>query len=327
MRRAFAALTALLAVSCSGPSPKPPTAPGDIPGTNNAVTPIPTVHPLVGIWTGSAQVMTCSGPVCSEWVSQPEPPDVFHLTVIDQGGSFTALLDTDTRPNLTVELFGVAQPDGSIRFHGSTRPPASLAWQTADVHAFEIRVDPESGLAGSFNYSTIWKTGTSTVTGRILGAKRRQSLPTEECGNPNGRSCFTGTWEGWFIVRTLHRCVDCENTKVGREERFNLTLVEEDGLVRGTVLVHDFVPLSGQRTGTHALFSGMRPTVACGYPGFDVTVLCSEVIEDLSVSLDQYGRMSGTLRYSREGWDGNYTGTFHHGFDATGELWNVVRVK
>jgi hypothetical protein len=94
------------------------------------------------------------------------------------------------------------------------RPPASLSTQTADVHAFEIRADAESGLSGSFNYTTFWKTGTSTVTGRIL------------------------------------------------------------------------------------------VTVACGYPGFDVTVLCSEVITHMSVALDQYGRMSGTFRYSREGWDG-----------------------
>ena len=281
----------------------------------------------MGVWSGSAQVMTCAGPVCSEWVSQPEPPDVFHLTVIEQGGSFTALLDTDTRPHLTVELSGVAQPDGSVKFNGSSRPPASLSTQTADVHAFEIRADPESGLSGSFNYSTFWKTGVSTVTGRILGAKRRQSLPTEKCGNPVGGNCFTGSWEGYFIVRTLHRCIDCRYAQVGMYERFNLTLDQENHVVRGTALLHDRVTLSGERTGTYALLSGMRPTVACGYPGFDMTVLCSEIIEDLSVALDQYGRMSGTFRYSREGWDGSYTGTRHHGFDATAELWNVVRVK
>ena len=62
-------------------------------------------------------------------------------------------------------------------------------------------------------------------------------------------------------------------------------------------------------------------------PGFDGDLICSEVIEDLSVSLDRFGRLSGTLRYAREGWYGGSSGTSHYKFAVTGDIWNLVRVK
>jgi hypothetical protein len=87
------------------------------------------------------------------------------------------------------------------------------------------------------------------------------------------------------------------------------------------------VPVTGQSSRDTATLDGRIGPVPCGYPGFDVTIVCSEVIEKLSMTLDQYGRMVGTLRYSREGWNGSSGGTTYYSFAVTGELWNVIRTQ
>ena len=137
-------LAALIAASCKGAAKPGPTAPGDPSGVIDTPAPRAAVNPLVGSWSGSAQVMTCAGPACSEWVTQPEPPGPFQLVVVEEGATFTALLDIDVRVHLTVELRGVPQPDGSVKFSGSSRPPPGLAYRAADINTFEVRLDPES---------------------------------------------------------------------------------------------------------------------------------------------------------------------------------------
>lgn len=322
-------LVTLLAASCHGAAKPGPTAPGD--PTGGIATPgsRPAVNPLVGSWSGSAQVLTCTGPVCSEWVSQPEPPGPFRLVVVEQGAAFTALLDIDLRPHLIVELDGVPQPDGSVRFRGSSRPPPTLASRRVDINAFDIRLDPESRLSGSFSYTTLWKTGASTVTGRILGAKRRLPLPTSNCDSGHrGQSCFNGTWEGDFIIRSLDRCSgECDWGEPGRDMRLNMTLLESDGVLAGSALAWDYLTMTGRTTRTGALLTGRGPTRPCVRPGFDGDIVCSEELDDLSVSLDQFGRLSGTLRYAREGWYGGSGGTSYYNFAVTGEIWNLVRIK
>ena len=324
------ALAALLATACGGEAKPSPTSPSDPHGGIEIPTARPAVNPLVGSWSGSAQVLTCAGPACSEWVTQPEPPGPFQLVVVEQDASFTALLDIDVRVHLTVELSGVQQPDGSVRFSGSSRPPPGLSSRTADVNAFEVRLDPESRLSGSFSYTTLWKTGSSTITGRILGAKRRLPLPTQDCDSGRGGrlSCFNGTWEGDFIIRSLDQCSDwCVWGEPGRDMRLNLRLVETDNVLSGDALVWDWLTVTGKTTRTGALLMGRGPTRPCVRPGFDGDLVCSEVLDDLLISLDRFGRMSGTLRYAREGWYGSTSGTSHYKFAVTGEIWNLVRVK
>lgn len=106
-----------------------------------------------------------------------------------------------------------------------------------------------------------------------------------------------------------------------------LTLSESGETLSGNALSWSRVPVTGRVSGATASLDGRIGPVPCGYPGFDVTIVCSEVIEKLSMSLDQYGRMVGNLRYSREGWNGSSGGTRHYSFAVTGEFWQVVRTQ
>jgi hypothetical protein len=316
-------LVAVLAASCNGTTKPGPTAPGDPAGGIDTPAPGPAVNPLVGTWSGSAQLVTCSGPACWGGWQNPEP---FQVVVVEQGAAFTALFSIDF---YTVELNGVPQPDGSVRFSGSSRPPPSLAYRTVDVDAVEIRLDPESRLSGSFSYTVLWETESTRVTGRILGAKRRLPLPTDDCDSGDrGQSCFTGTWEGHFIIRSLDQCGgDCDSGEPGRDMRLQLTLLESDGVLSGSALVEGYLTVTGRGTRTGALLTGRGPTVSCAPPGYGDDVICSEVLEDLSLSLDQFGRLSGTLRYAREGWHGGSGGSSYYNIVATGDIWNLVRIK
>jgi hypothetical protein len=309
---------------CSSPSQPATTSTVESPGA-------PSAHPLAGLWVGTGQALSCSGPTCSSWVTYPMPPRPFTLSVLENAGRFTALLDIEVIGHLQLELTGQPQADGSVLFSGSARPPAQQMTGTADMHRFEVKLDPVSGLAGDFAYSVLWPTGTSDVSGRIVSAKRTLVSPREGCGawTQGGRGCFGGSWNGGFIITSVDRCDGgsiCKSSiKVGNDQRLDLTLDESGAVISGRALAWSSVPVTGATDHVTALLDGRIGPVPCGYPGFDVTVVCSEVIEKLSISLDQYGRMIGTLRYSREGWNGSSGGTQYYSFAVTGELLNVVR--
>lgn len=329
--RLSALVLALVAlVSCGSPA-QPSAAPPPVPTTPVAPA---AVHPLTGMWIGTAQAVTCSGYYCSPWVPYPLPPKPFSISVIEQGGRLTALLDIDVWVHLQMELTGAPAADGSVVFSGSARPPQASRTGTSDMHRFEVRLNPATGLAGDFAYTLLWSLGPTDVTGRIVSAERNRGSPTEGCDGwtASGKGCFQGQWSGAFLVTAVERCEGgslCTggNVEIGADHRLQLTLAEVGEVLGGDALVWSRVPVTGRTQRATALLDGRVGPIACGYPGFDVTVVCFEVIENLSVSLDQYGRMVGTLRYSREGWNGSSGGTQYYSFAVTGELWNVVRTQ
>jgi len=151
--RTYAGLLCLLAIAHACGSDTRPV------GNPLSPTPVPDMTSLSGHWIGTAQVLTCDGPACSPWVTYPGPPRPFSLVVLDQGMSVEALLDIDVRVHLNVELTGERQEDGSVIFTGGSRPPEALDSRTAEVDGFVIQRDPATGLAGTFQYRVMWKTG------------------------------------------------------------------------------------------------------------------------------------------------------------------------
>ena len=308
----LAALTTLVAVAaCS--SPAQPTASQATPSSR----PGQPINLLVGTWTGQAQALTCAGTACSLWIPYPLPPEYFSLTVIPDGEALRGLLDLRADGDIVVELTGAARPDGSALFAGSARPPAGFHSQTADVEALEIKLDPTSGLTGSYTYSLLWNTGTSVMTGRILSAERRPAGPAFS---------FAGTWEGDFSVTSVQSCENCFE-RPGRPHRLNLVIDQSGGRLTATALAFDYLPLSGLAVDRTARLSGESRAPSCLNPGFDASLVCREAITDLSISVDQLGRMTGTITYEREGWSGSSTSPAKpYALKVTGDLYNLMRV-
>jgi hypothetical protein len=309
MRVGALVLVGILA-TCGCDSPARPTS---TPAGSVVQGPLPVASDLEGMWVGTAQLLTCAGPACTSSISQPEPPRRFSLTVLDERPGFVALLDLDVRVHLVLEVIGTQGPDGLVTFKGSLRP-VNLS-QTADVDAFEVRLDPATGLSGTFTYRLLWPSGTTTVTGRIVSAERRLLSSLRD---------FGGQWSGDFVVTDLQQCVGpC--MKVGSDSRLNLTLSQSGTGLSGQALVFHTLPVVGTVTGVSALIDGERPPTSCGYPGFDVTTVCVETIHNLQISLDRFGRMIGTLEYAREGWNGSSGGPSYYSQRVRGVLSNLLR--
>jgi hypothetical protein len=304
------AISVLLVVTACGRSPSStPTLP-------TPVVVAPARDALVGMWTGTAQVLTCAGRACSPWVTQPEPPRRFSLTVIEDAGQYVALLDLDVRVHFVLEVAGTRQPDGTIRFTGSHDDPIGST-RDVDVDAFDVRIDPLTGLAGEFTYRLHWNTGPSEITGRIVEATRRS---IESIRN------FDGVWIGQFVTTAIRRCDGTCNWTVGGANRLILSLTGNTA-AGGRATVWSSFPVSGSTAGATALLAGQSPTVSpCPNPGIDAILICAESIRDLSLSIDRFGRLVGTLDYARDGWSGGSTSLArYYAVDVSGTLLDVVR--
>src|SRR4029450_1289294 len=87
-----------------------------------------TLKSLAGMWTGSMVIATCVGPACQG--GGPARP--FSVTMLD-GDHVEPLLVLDPQVNLTVEVAGDRQPDGTVRLRGSFRRPLRSTLNAAVV--------------------------------------------------------------------------------------------------------------------------------------------------------------------------------------------------
>ena len=80
-----------------------------------------------------------------------------------------------------------------------------------------------------------------------------------------------------------------------------------------------FVPLDGSISADGATLSGENIVEPCpwDYEGN----ICTQRIRNLSVTVDDFGRMSGTFEYFKEGW----SGSLHYRYTITAELRDVIR--
>jgi hypothetical protein len=301
-RLMLAALAAAVA-ACSAPPPTP--MPSRVLGT-------PKSNTFAGMWTGTMQITTCVGPACAGGgISRP-----FSVTMLD-GDRVEALLVLDAQVNLTLEVAGDRQPDGTVRLRGSFRDPLR-SWRNVDVDYFDLRVDPLTGLAGDVSYKLPWDTGTSAATARIVSATRRLL---------DSIRSFDGQWVGEFATTDVFRCEGLCSWTVGRTNRLNLTLTANGGIVGGQALAWASFPVSGPANGVTALLAGQSPTVdPCPNPGFDADRICSESVRNLSMSLDRFGRLTGTVEYARDGWSGSSSSiSRYYAIAVKGELLNLIR--
>jgi hypothetical protein len=290
---------------------------GEIPSASRGATLPPDDAATLagGTWTGEIRFDGCSGSPCGVVGFGTS----YQLVVRNAGrGSVNALLRLELE-QIVVDLAGPTEADGSVRFSGSFQSAGPTNFtQRVDITHFVVRPDGGTGLTGSFEYTSEstspYGSQVAVRTGRILSGTRR--TVTASPGD------FQGSFRGAVAVR--HCDGDCEYAKLGAEMDSQWNFVQTGTSVTGQLLLwiggSMFVPLTGVASGAQLRASGEAARATC-QAEYDSAPACSERIRDLSVTVDEFGRLRGTFEYAREG----FSGFRRYRYTAAMEFWTVIR--
>jgi hypothetical protein len=272
------------AASCSGspinPTPPPPTHEPPAPGAS-----------LIGVWEVQYRVTTCQGyRGCGPSMGQIRRGS---LRLAAAGSTFQGVFTIGVRD--AIDIAGPMIEDGDAVLKGFR--PAALPTDD-EVEITRLRVQKSgTGLSGDLDYTVrgpanaaFW--GLARITAEIVSAERTRKSSELDAN-------FTGTWEGYFVVRD---CAFvgwdwCYPHNPEQVHWFTLKLTQTGSHVAGTMVAPLDIPVTG--------------IVSAGV----LELRGSETDSDRSVRItswstrrDPFGRMSGTFGFMYE-WPGVGDGT------------------
>jgi hypothetical protein len=265
----------------------------------------PAAFDPAGLWVGTIEVDTCTGLGCVE-----HRAGSFSLNVIAQGSGFAALFFTSVVGEATVVLNGAQTGQGTASFSGFepaavSSEPTTLA-RAVQVPKFDIRIDASSTLTGTYEYSLVGPpTSTTTVAGRLTALRRVVSFSP-------------GSFEGEWAGRTISR--SCSGSCTGYAAPGNISSISGLDLSQSgnTISGYFSFPVHGTTDGVVATISGEHFVASCPYDWEGVT--CTRRLVNLTATVDNLGRMTGTIEQYQDGWAWDFFAR-----TVKSDLWHVIR--
>ena len=291
----LAAAIALVVSSACGSSPAP-TAPGPVPSPAPSPTPPVPSFPgnLSGVWHGYLSVTTCYVGLPTSMCGSARTVQ-FVLRATPRGPAYVGVFELPDVSSLTntVDVTGVAQPDGAVIFTG-TRPPLPIISTTLEIRRLLVRLDAAAGLTGDID---LWSTGAGPyndyrMSGTVLSASYQPfaSLP--------GQSA-SGTWSGLAVIRECSGyCPSYQKVGTG-VSIYSMALGQSGSTVSGTLGLSVFscggcsLPISGSVSGAQVSLSS---ALIRSSTSNDRTLH----LESFDGTIDDLGRISGRFVYASD---------------------------
>jgi hypothetical protein len=243
------------------------------------------VAQFAGLWSGSYKLTSCSGERhCVLFVGTTR---TFGLRLRQTGGHVEGLF---VAGESAADVSGDVQKDGQLTLTGAA--PAATVRDTSMTAELELRVTADGVIAGSLLHETTGPPDYAFVYGAVRIAGEVVSATRSDL--PSFALVIDGTWSGRAAVRSCapvspdpycYPFLDQEISSI------QLTLQRTGASLTGTlVLGAARVPVSGSVSGTSFTLSG--ETIAPASGGNSL-----ERVSGFTGSVDEFGRMSGTLLY------------------------------
>lgn len=287
-------LSALLTcgAGCGSAAPTSPTAAVT---TVTTTTTTVSLHALPGIWTGYLNAQRCiAGQPCTSAFENV----VFTLRMIEDSGGISGFIEINKDKDqgwfpITLDIRGVIQPDGSVRF-SSLYTPAESDNATIDIGEFVVTTSATTGLSGPIDIGGWWPD--SHVDRRYRG-----SIASAAWRPLDAAPGVAGGWSGQGIIRSCSGvCVN--SLSAGRPVAIDLQLGQSGSAAFGRI-DFDFLgsvpwfPVSGTMNGDAlSLSSEPQPKANAVQP---------VRLVQFSTSVDRRGMMRGHFTF-----DGDSTTPF-----------------
>jgi hypothetical protein len=241
---------------------------------------------------------------CSHWLDGScarSSPDPSAMTLVIRGSATTSPRAVVEFPvNVVADLVGTRESDGSIRFTGSGESPWSSFYRV-EVSELVVRADAAAGLTGRFAYARHHSATSNHPAGVSSAAGSLTSATRGDFAFSPGR--FHGAWSGDVLVQT---CLagECSALRVGSTRALSLSLVQAGASVEGSVhLLGLSIPLAGTAAGDTVRLTGDMVPSQCHEISM-YTQQCGQHVRNATLTLDDFGRVTGTMDYTFDGSNG-----------------------